>query len=71
MTQKGTPLDVTSNHTAKLEVPFAPGAEQITVVTQVSPTRRIIFSASSSVSPEDAARKVREFLQSAAQAASA
>lgn len=62
-------MDVTSTHTAKLEVPFAAGSEQIRIETVVTPERRYVFTATSDVSPADARRKVRDFLQAARDAA--
>jgi hypothetical protein len=62
-------LDVESVHTAKLEVPFAAGADEILIERVVAPQRRYIFTATSTVSPADARRKVRDFLQAARDAA--
>ena len=62
-------INTSAVYTARLDVPFAAGDEEVKIVTQVSPERRYTFSATSTVSEADARRKVRDFLQAARDAA--
>lgn len=64
-------MEITTVHTATLQVPLAAGPEAISIDVVQSPERRMIFKATSNVSEADARRKVREFLQAARDAAQA
>jgi hypothetical protein len=65
------PVTTTSEHRARLEVPVSANPAETVSVVPASSTdgRTILFVATSDVSPADAKRKIREFLQAARDAA--